>query len=135
MSAASCAPQREDGAARRNPRKVGRKIIVARADFRGQRLVARRQALHGVGDPAIDERQPVVARYGNGPGGVAIRVQHVVEQDARKVAGEGPSACIRAVHAGRKADDDEPRSRIAKGRHRSAEIIRVPGPHGVEEPR
>ena len=60
------AAQCQDRAAIGQRRQIGGEVVVAGPDLRGDRLVVRRQALHGVGDPAIVQRKPVVARGTDG---------------------------------------------------------------------
>jgi hypothetical protein len=45
-------------------------------------------------------------------------VQHFVQQDAGMIAGERPATAIRAVHAGRQADNQKSGGRIAEWRDR-----------------
>ena len=51
------------------------------------------------------------------------------------IAGERPSGAIRAVHAGREADDQQPRRWVAERRHRLAEIVGLLMPHRIEKSR
>ena len=49
------------------------------------------------------------------------------------VAGEWPAGAIRAVHARREADDEQPMARAAEGSHGAAVISRMPRPDFIEE--
>ena len=83
----------------------------AGVDFRRQRLVLRRHAAHGIADPAIDQRQPVVGPRLVDAVGKAVFEQRRVEQVAGVVAGEGPPGAVGALQARREADDQQPRRR------------------------
>ena len=107
------------------PRELGGEIAIALPDLRRQWLVRRWQALHRVGDARIDEAQAVIDRGRCGRRGIAKLEQRRIQQDASIVAGKRAPARVGAVHAGRQPDDDQPRGRIAKGRHRTAEVPRI----------
>jgi hypothetical protein len=62
-------------------------------------------------------------------------VQGFIEQDAGMVAGEGPPGAIGTMHAGRKADNQQPSLRIAKRQHRTGVIVRLAATHLGEESR
>ena len=53
-------------------------------------------------------------------------VQRRVQQYPGVIAGKRPAGAIGAVHAGRQADDQQARLRVAEGRHRPAEVARAP---------
>ena len=127
------ASQRQDRAALRHRRQVRSEIAIAGADLGGQRLVSRRQTLDGVGDPAVDETQSVVACAGDWLRRESMRIQRLVEQDTGVIARERPARRIGAVHAGCQADDEQPRGRVAKGWHGSAPIIRMQESHLGQE--
>src|SRR5271157_3911615 len=49
------------------------------------------------------------------------------------VAGKRPSRSIRAMHARRETDDEQPRVGITEGRHRLAEVIGLLVMHPIEK--
>ena len=109
----------------RDRREFGREIAIAGGNLRGQGLVAGWHALHRIADPAVDQLQAVVGRNRDRPARQAERVERLVQQDARVIARERPSGRVGAVKPGRQPDDQQPRLRLAEGRHRSAEIVRM----------
>src|SRR5450631_261171 len=119
-----------DGAARG---KLGPEVFVADLDFRGQRLVVRRQALDRIRDSRPLEFEAVVGCRGNGPGGKPELEQGCVQQYAGMVPGEWAAAAIRPVLAGRQAYDEQTCVRIAEGRHRFAVVVAGYGVHRVQE--
>ena len=127
------APEREHRAAGGEVGEFRRKIRVAVTDFRRQWLVRRRQALHRIGDPALDEREPILPIERHRSRCEAVAVQRPVEQDARMVAGERSPGGIRAVQAGREPDDDEARVLRAEGCDGPAEVGRLGFAHLVEK--
>ena len=104
---ARCGRARGSRRPRARAARSAREIAVAVADLGRRRLVVRRQAFHRVGDPAVDEREAVVARGRDRLRREAVRVQRLVQQDSRVVAGERPAARVGAVHARREPDDHE----------------------------
>jgi hypothetical protein len=63
----------------------------------------------------------------------AILVEHLVEQDARVIAGKWPAGTIRAVHPWCQADNQEASALVTERRHGSAVVVRVSVTNVVEE--
>ena len=82
----------------------------------GRRAVFRRHAAHGVGDPAIGQREPVVRPPVIAAGGETVAGEGVIEQVAGPVAGEGPAGPVRAAQSRRQADDQQPGIERTEGR-------------------
>ncbi len=99
----------------------------ARRLFRRLGPVAGRGAAHGVGDQAVDQRQPVVRTGLIAPGGEAQLQQRAVEQHAGVVAGERPPGAVGACPPGGEADDQQPRGVLAEGGDRIVEPARLAG--------
>ncbi len=114
-------------------RQFDGEVTIAFADFTRFRFVGRRQAFHRVGDAATGEDKAVVGRQRLRGAGVTEFVQGFVQQHAGKIAGEGPTATVGAVHAGREADDQQARLVIAKGGDGAGMVIGVAGAHVIEK--
>ncbi len=111
--------EREDDAQIGHRGDLGREIGPAGGDLRRLGLVLRRHAAHGVGDPAVDEAQPVIrARRRSCPRRSRSVMQRRVEQVAGIVAGERPAGAVGAAQARREPDDQQPRRERPEGRHR-----------------
>ncbi|HTL49936.1 MAG TPA: hypothetical protein VL219_04680 [Steroidobacteraceae bacterium] len=124
--------ERHDHAADRQSRELPDQVAIAAPDFIGARLVAGRQALHGVADAAIEQAKPVVGRDRLGARRESCRVQGAVQEDARMVAREGSAAAIGAMLSRRQPDDEKAVARAAERCDRPAMVLRVLGPDGVE---
>ena len=98
--------QRDHDAAGPQCGQFALEIAVALPHFGRQRLVAGRQAFHGVRDAAVDELEPVIGADRLGARGKSVRMQRAIQEDARMVAGERPTRAVRTVQAGRKPDDE-----------------------------
>ena len=88
-----------------------RKKCVAGIDLRTDRLVVGRQALHGVGDAAVDQLEAIVSRFRMLARAETVLMQHLVQQDAGMIAGKRPARCDSPVHARRQSDYQEARVR------------------------
>lgn len=97
-------------------------VAVARAYFRGQRTIRRRNALDRIGNPAANQAQSVSGAAGYGARSEAVAVQRLVEKNSRKIARERTPGAVGTVLSGRKPDDQEPRARWAERCHRSGMI-------------
>src|SRR5579859_410146 len=51
------------------------------------------------------------------------------------IAGEGSPRAVGTVHAGRQADQNNTRRRIAERRHRPAVVLGLPDVHGIQKSR
>ena len=115
----------EDGAEARQRGDARRQEIAALVDFSAHRLVLRRDAAHGVRHHAASQRQPVVgARVESAIGPAEFR-QRAVEQVARIISGERAPRTVRPGDAGREADDQKRRVRIAEAFHCAVKPVRV----------
>lgn len=106
-------------------------ISVATFDFPGLGFVRRGQALDGVGDPAMGERQPVIHRNRFAVAGQAKFVQGLVQQNAGVIAREWPAGAVGAVQSRREADDQQPGCRITERRDWPGMIIGMGSAHGI----
>jgi hypothetical protein len=52
-------------------------------------------------------------------------MQRLVQQDACVITGKGPARSVRAMHAGREADNQEGRGRVAERRNRPTVIVGI----------
>ena len=87
----------------------------------GSTVSPRRAARHR-GDPDVRQGHPVVASDAGRPICETGPVQCGVEEVARGVPGEHAAGAVRAVRAGREADEQHARRRVAEPRHRSAPV-------------
>jgi hypothetical protein len=60
-------------------------------------------------------------------------MQSAIQKNSRKVTGKRASAAVGAMHAGRQPDDQQMRSVVAKGRHRTRVIPGVGNANLIEE--
>ncbi|MGY4294467.1 hypothetical protein ACVWXN_002562 [Bradyrhizobium sp. i1.4.4] len=107
--------ERDDRAQLRHRRQGSPEKLAAGVDLDRQRLVLWRNAMHGIGDPAVDQLQAVVGPRLIGALGEAVFEQRGVEQVAGIVAGEGAAGAVGALHAWCKADDQQARLDVAEG--------------------
>src|SRR5882757_1875776 len=49
------------------------------------------------------------------------------------IAGKGPAGPVGAMHAGRQADENDARARVAEGRHRATVVVGFFGVNGIEK--
>ncbi|GCC47971.1 hypothetical protein chiPu_0031916, partial [Chiloscyllium punctatum] len=117
--------EQHDGPHLRHRSDGGAEELPAGVDLGRQRLVLRRHTAHRVADPAVDQRQAIVRPRLIDAAGEAIFEQGRIEQVPGVVAGEGTAGPVGALHTGRKADDQQPRVRIAERLHRGVEPVRV----------
>ena len=120
--APAAAPASRTRRARRPPAARGSRASSARSQAPQvsrscrRRLVVRRRAVHGRGDPGAAQRQPVAGVHGRRlvgqPHGVQRREQHV----AGAVAGEHPAGAVRPVRGGREARRSAATRRRGRGR-------------------
>jgi hypothetical protein len=101
----------------------------------GQRLVAGRQALDRIADPAVEKAQPVSGGYGFRARGESMGVQRPIQEDTGMVAGKGSAGAIRAVQARGQPDYEQSVARAPEGRHRAAVILRVTPAHAIQKAR
>ncbi len=125
----------DDHGAARECMDFAHEIWVAAAHFVRLRLVAGRQALHGIADAAVEEPQSVARSGRLGARREARVVQRAVKQDSRVVAGKRPARPVGAVHSGGETHHEQARARCADGRDRPAMIIGVLAADDVEKPR
>ena len=90
-----------------------------------QRLVRRRRAADRGGDPAVAQRQAVVAVLGGRLVGEAGAVQRGEQEVARAVAGEDAAGAVGAVRGRRQAEDQHARRRVAEAGDRAAPVVPV----------
>ncbi len=114
-------------------RQFGGEVTIAFADLTRFRFIGRRQAFHRVGDAATGEDKAIVGRQRLRGAGVTEFVQGFVQQHTGEIAGEGPSATVGAVHAGREPDDQQFGCGVAEGGHRAGMVIGVAGAHLIEK--
>ena len=95
---------------------------VAAANFLRQRAILRRDALHGVGDSASREPEPVVCGLGAAAVRPAEREQRLVQKNTRVVTRKRPTTAIRSVHSRCQTDYQQTRLRVAERRDRCAVI-------------
>jgi hypothetical protein len=119
------ATQRHYDSISRQSLEFVREILVARIDFCTDRLVAGRQAFHGIGDAAIDEFEAIVSRFRMVARAEAVLVQHLVQQDTRVIARERSTRAIGTVHARGKSNDQETRVCSAERRNRATIVSRI----------
>jgi hypothetical protein len=125
----------DDDGARRQRGNLAYEIPVAAPDFVGQRLVGRRQAFHGVADPAIDEAQAIARTDRLGPRREAFGMQGTIEQEARVVPRERAARAVCTVLSRREADDEQAVARTAERRNRQAVIVRMFGFYRIAKAR
>ena len=89
------------------------------------RLVRRRRAPHGRGDPRAREAEPVVASDARRLVGEPGAVQGGVEEVAGAVAGEHPTGPVGPVGGRGQADDHHRGIGITEGRDRPAPVLLV----------
>ena len=89
----------------------GFQIIAAGRDFLRRGFVVRRNAAHGIGNPAVEQLQPVVGAGGVMTAREAEFSQSRVKEIAGVVAGERPPGAVGAAQPGGKAHDQK--SRVA----------------------
>jgi hypothetical protein len=87
------------------------KVGIAVIDFIGHRLVLRRYAAHGIGDPAIDQLQTVIEGNTLALVGKAVLMERFVKQESGMVTGEGAPGGIGAMQTRSQPDDKETRIR------------------------
>src|SRR5690242_3540363 len=85
-------------------------------------MVVRRNASRGERDPYALQDESVVASRARRLIREARAMERGVEEVTRAIAGEDASRAIRAVRAGREAEDHELRFRIAEAAHRPTPI-------------
>jgi hypothetical protein len=129
----SNAAERNHDRACRQHRDFAFQVVIAAVNLLGQRLVAWRQALHGIADPAIYEAQAVIGRNGLRPGRKSKVMQRAIQEYPGMVAREGPPGAICAMQAWREADHEQPMARAPEGRHRTAVIVWVTPAHAIEK--
>lgn len=88
--------------------------LTAGVDLAADRLVLGWDATYGVGDPAVDEGETVIGPGVEGPAGEAEPAEHLVEDDARVVAGERAAGPVRTTQAWCQPDDQEPGVGVAE---------------------
>jgi len=128
----------DDDGARRQRSDLAFEVPVTAPDFVRQRLVGRRQALHGIADPAIDEAQAIARAERLRARGESFGMEDAIEQEAGMVAGKRATRAVGSVLTRREADDQQAVTCAAEWRNRQAVIVRVPGLYGVavtREPR
>jgi hypothetical protein len=118
------AAERHDGAEPRHALDGRQKKRPAIGDFRRKRFVLGRDAVHAIGDAAINQHHAVVRPGLIGAGGETIFDQSGVEQVACVIAGEGAPGAIGALQARREPDDREPSVPVAESRNRCVEPLR-----------
>jgi len=111
---------------------AGEKGIAGLGLDRG-RLVLRWHAADRVGDPAVDQLQPVVGPRLEAAAGETFGDQAGIEQLARTVSREGPAGAVGTAQARREADHQQARIQRPEGGHRCVEPRRLPGPVGLTE--
>jgi hypothetical protein len=121
-----------NGIVGQRPELIGKKLIT-RIDFGTDRFVVRRQALHGVGDAAIDEFETIIERLRMFARPEAVLVKHLVEQDAGMIACKRAARSIGTMHTGSQAYNKEARIQGSKRRHRTTIIIRISPIHFIEK--
>ena len=100
-------------------------VVVAGVDLSTDGFVLRRQAANRVGNPAVDELKPVIRGKGLGLRGKPEIEQGLVQQYTCVVPRKRSTRRVRAVHAGRETDYQQPCVGIAERRHRASVIVRV----------
>ncbi len=119
------APQRQHHLNVRQQLQFALQVRPARADLFRRRLVVRRSASHGRADVGVRQRQAVVARDAGRLRRKPRRVERLIKEVARAVAGEHPPGSIRAVRPRRQTNQQQPRTRIAEPRHRLRPVIPI----------
>lgn len=105
-------------------RELERKVTVARADFHWQRTILRRQTLHCVSNPAVNEAESVVGIVRYRARGKTVLMQRFIKKLPCEVAGKRATCTIRAVLARREPNDQQPSSHRSKRRHGSRMVSR-----------
>ena len=104
-------------------------MSITLTDLRRCRLVGRRQAAHGIGDPAIAELHgrigPLVSPQRLGNAGKAEAVQRRVQQFAGHIASERSSGTVGTTLARAEADDEQFGVEAAKGGNGQCVPVRV----------
>ena len=119
------AAEGQDDRRRGQQRQFFGKKAIAGIDLGADRFVIGRQAFHRVRNAAIDQRQRIIGGFRMIVRTEPVFVQHLVQENARMIAGEWTPGAVGTVQAGCKTYYQEPRIRHAKGRHRAAIIVRV----------
>ena len=101
--------------------------IAAGCDLRRRRLVFRRHAAHGIGDPAIDQFKSVVGARRILAARKPVMPKRLVQQIAGLIAGERPAGAVGALQPRRETDDQQPRVERTEGGHRRVEPGRLFG--------
>jgi len=93
--------------------------------LRWERVVARRRALHGGGDPCAAQLQPVAAMIGRRLVGEAGAMHRPVQPVARAVTGEHPPGAVGAVRGGGQSEHEHARLRVAEAGHAATPVVVV----------
>ena len=117
------APSASDDARARQAAPAPRRGSARSGRAPRARRVAGRRAADGGSDVDAAQREPVVARDARRLAGEPRAVERGVEEVARAIAGEHAPRAVRAVRAGREADDDEARAGIAEAGDRAAPVV------------
>jgi len=99
------------------------KIRPAIAQLEGRRLVARRRAVPGGGNPGIGKAQTVVRGRALGPGGETGAVQSAVQEVTGTVSGKHTSGTISAMCGRSQAKNQHPGGRVAERRHGLTPVV------------
>ncbi len=100
-------------------------IVVTGPNLLGSGLVLRRNAAHGVGNPASAQPQPVPAPAAGRPVCKAEPEQCFVQQKPGEIPGERPPGGIGAMQPRSQPHDEQCSACIAEGRHRPGIVMRV----------
>ena len=106
--------QRQDGLSLGHRRDLRQQEWPAGREFGRRRLVLGWKASHGIGDPAVDQAQPIGGIGAKGADGEAELEQGGVEEVAGIVASEGPAGAVGAAHAWRQSEDQQTRVQSAE---------------------
>ena len=122
-------PESDDDLQIGHGRQFALQVAIALADFRGGRLVGRRQATYGVGDAAVGQThgwiRPFVRPQRFGNAGKTKAMQGRIEQFASHVTGERATSAICSFFARAEADHDQAGIERAQRRNRQGMPIRV----------
>jgi 2-keto-3-deoxy-L-fuconate dehydrogenase len=97
----------------------------ARVQLSGCWLVVRRRAVGSCGNPCVAQLEPVAGRPALRLRGQARPIERSIQEVPRPVPRKHPSRAIGPVGCRSEAENQQPRGRIAEGRHRLTPVVPV----------
>src|SRR5450631_604543 len=102
--------------------ELAHKVAVAGTNLLRQRLVAGWQAFNSVRNASVEKRQAIIDRERRRSARKAELIERFIEQNARKVAGEGAAGAIRAVQSRSEPHEQNARRIRSEGSHRARPV-------------